>query len=68
MRMIYILRYSSHVFSHITGFMETGLIQHEKSLVKNLLFHHLEDVDNWIRNNVKASELNSLRLITLQVE
>lgn len=60
--MKYLLRYHYHVFSHITGSLESGLTQHMKPVYKLLLFHHSEDVDNYIRNNVSASTLIKLEL------
>lgn len=60
--MPYILKHHTQEFSHITGSPEIGLVQHTKPVYRNLLFHHVEDVDNYIRNNVRAINLTKLEL------
>lgn len=68
MQIQYLLRYKFQVFSHMTGSIDVGLVQHMKPQIKNLIFHHPHDVDNYIRNNVTANSLLSLTLEILQVE
>jgi len=68
MQIKYILRHHTEIFSHISGSLEIGLIQHMRPQHKNILFHHLEDVDNYIRNNVKADGLIKLELEIVMVE
>ncbi len=66
--MKFILRYK---YVQFVGMQQTGVYEYTSNsrlICKNLLFHNLEDMDNYIRNNVTAQTLRSLEVEFLTVE
>lgn len=60
-----------HSFNQFVSIEQKSAYQYEqisRLMVKNLLFHHIEDVDNYIRLHVKAATLVKLEIEYLTVE
>jgi hypothetical protein len=62
-----LVRYSYWEFGPIEGGSYNPTIRSFLK-TKNLIFHHIEDVDNWLRNKVSARLLIKLEIEYLTVE
>lgn len=67
MKTKYIVRHYYNTYSPMRSSF-TGYVVDTIPMVKNLLFHHLEDVDNYIRLHVTARNLIKLEIEYLTVE